>query len=63
MKKTVILKKDEFFIETIEKALSSNTAKTSYTYSKKEMVQILADVARVEDKELRLSLISKLGVS
>ncbi len=34
--------------------------KTIYKFSKREMVQILADIARIDDKELRLSLIQKL---
>ncbi|WP_300977422.1 hypothetical protein [Flavobacterium sp.] len=40
----------------------TKTGKTIYKFTKKEMVQILADIAKIEDKELRLSLISKLGV-
>jgi hypothetical protein len=40
----------------------TKTGKTIHKFTKKEMVQILADIAKIEDKELRLSLISKLGV-
>lgn len=61
MKKKIILKKDEFFIETIENALNSETEKV-YDISESVMKEILADIAKIDDKELRLSLISKLGV-
>ena len=40
----------------------TKTGKTIYEFTKKEMVQILVDIAKIDDKELRLSLISKLGV-
>lgn len=40
----------------------TKSGKTIYKFKKREMVQILLDVARIEDKELRLSLINKLDV-
>lgn len=39
-----------------------NKKQKIYYLSNKRMISILADVAKIEDKELRLSLIQKLEV-
>ena len=61
MKKLIIVPKGVFFVEAIEKALKTEKDKT-FDISDSQMISILADIAKIDDKELRLSLISKLGV-
>jgi hypothetical protein len=61
MKKEIRLKEAEFFIETIENTLNSENEKV-YDISESKMKEILSLIAQIDDKQLRLSLISKLGV-
>ena len=44
------------------KKVISKKGKLCYRYSAEELVRVLELVTQIDDKELRLSLISKLGV-
>jgi hypothetical protein len=59
---------EDLMIETIERAsevqslipLPENTPRKHNRLTQERLVDILADVARIEDKELRLSIVDKL---
>lgn len=44
------------------KKVVTKKGKLCYRYTAKELVKVLALVNKIEDKELRLSIISKLGI-
>jgi hypothetical protein len=48
--------------EPLQNAILDDMNKNYIEYSNTEMLMILADVNKIEDNQLRLSLISKLGV-